>query len=294
MINNLIIFATYWNEIEWIETSLRQIEIINPVEIIICDGCFDARHPVHSTDGTKEVIEDFIKNRTNATMIAPVRTNRLRAFLKMLKGHGKGERKSVLTPARFKALLTVFFTDQYRLDQALTFQKMISLSKAWRPGNWFMTYDADQYYSDDIIDSFKKLNNEEPADLITANERTFFLNFKSFTDQYEKRTFNNMPHKIKQTTNIMPTRDIVLEDFSFNSFKLSGFMKSDRYIYKVPSVNIGCYHHYKFRLDSKRTNMGYMVGDRQKPQITQYELVFFSGSHPAIVQPLIHRWKNRV
>ena len=38
---NLVVFATYWNEIEWIRPSLAQIDRIDPMEIIICDGCFD-------------------------------------------------------------------------------------------------------------------------------------------------------------------------------------------------------------------------------------------------------------
>lgn len=59
---NIVLFATYWNEIEWIRASLAQIDAINPTELIICDGCFDPLWPNYSTDGTREIIENMLLN----------------------------------------------------------------------------------------------------------------------------------------------------------------------------------------------------------------------------------------
>ncbi|MFC1797873.1 hypothetical protein ACFLY2_01640 [Patescibacteria group bacterium] len=70
---NIIIFATYWNEIDWIESSLEQIEKINPIEVIICDGCFDDTKENKSTDGTREIIEKWVSERDNARMISAIR-----------------------------------------------------------------------------------------------------------------------------------------------------------------------------------------------------------------------------
>lgn len=290
MTNKLIVFATYWNEIDWVRSSLEQIDKIYPCEIIISDGCFDSRYPAHSTDGTREIIEKFVHARPHAFMIAPVRTNRLGVFVQLLRGHGKGSPWRVFTPARLKSLLTVFLFGQYRLNQALTFQRMIRLSRAWAPGWWFMTYDADQYYSDEMIEAFRNIEQFEPAALVCGHEMTFFANFDYFTDLYELRHFNNMPHKILPGTNIMPTRDIVIESFSAASLRRTNFMKSDRYTSKVKSVSIGNYHHYKFRRRIDRTAQGYMVGDRKRPDVNQYSMKPFTGRHPEIVERLIRQW----
>ena len=48
--NNIILMATYWNEAEFVKASLEQIDKIDPIEVIICDGCFDPKQPLNSTD----------------------------------------------------------------------------------------------------------------------------------------------------------------------------------------------------------------------------------------------------
>jgi hypothetical protein len=71
-----------------------------------------------------------------------------------------------------------------------------------------MNYDADQFYSDEVINNIKKYCNEDNKyGLLTATENTFFENFDNYTDQYEKRNFNNMPHRIYRNTFVKPTRD---------------------------------------------------------------------------------------
>ena len=67
--NNIVLFATYWNEIEWIKSSLDQILKIDPIEIIICDGNFDPTTPNYSTDGTREIIEKFVKDNSERARI---------------------------------------------------------------------------------------------------------------------------------------------------------------------------------------------------------------------------------
>lgn len=58
---NITLLVTYWNEKEWVDVSLKQIKKINPKKIIICDGCFDSRKLNKSTDGTREIVQDFIR-----------------------------------------------------------------------------------------------------------------------------------------------------------------------------------------------------------------------------------------
>ena len=61
--SRLLLLATYWNEKDWIDLSLEQIDRIDPDEVIICDGCFDSRRENRSTDGTREKIADFVRRR---------------------------------------------------------------------------------------------------------------------------------------------------------------------------------------------------------------------------------------
>lgn len=293
MKNKLIVFATYWNEIDWIHASLEQIDALAPCEVIICDGCFDSRRPPHSTDGTKKVIEEFVRARPHATLVPAVRTNRANALWRILRGHGKGALWNVFTPARLKSILTVFMLNQYRLNQTLTFQGMIRRSRMWAPGFWFMTYDSDQFYSDSMIEAFRDIGRIGPASIAGGSEITFFENFDRCTDAYEGRVFNNMPHRILPGTNIMPTRDIVIEDFRIASLSPKNFMKSDRYIAKCAVENTGSYHHYKFRPDPERTADGYALGDRKAPSLAQYEMTAFTGKHPKIIERVIEKWRTR-
>jgi len=50
-------------------------------------------------------------------------------------------------------------------------------------------------------------NEETEVGILTAEERTFFTSFDSYTTEYEQRTYNNMPHNIYPDTMIQPTRD---------------------------------------------------------------------------------------
>lgn len=283
--NNIIVFATYWNEIDWVKPSLKQIEKLNPKEVIICDGCFDPRTPNYSTDGTREIIEKWVAKRENARMISAVRVSKLKAFWMMLKGHKKSKFCQIFTPTRLKSLYLTLVDNIYRVNQALTFQYMIFLSREWKPGTWFMCYDCDQFYSDAMMEEIKELvNKKTDIELLIGNELTFFKDFKHCTTQYEKRKYNNMPHKIHPDTSIWPTRGIILENWSSKSFDIKRIFLNEFYINKVKSKNIGDYFHYKFKFSKERSKKGYELGDRKKPDIKQYKMKKYVGDHPDVIK----------
>ena len=294
--NNLIIFATYWNEIDWIEPSLKQIEKLNPKEVIICDGCFDPSKINKSTDGTHEIIKKWVSKRDNAQMISAIRTSKTKAIFKILKSHSKIKWYYILTPSRLKALYLTLINNIYRVNQALTFQHMISISKKWGKNDWFMSYDCDQFYYDDTIKKIIKIVNNKNIDknigLLTGNENTFFKNFNEYTNEYEKRNYNNMPHRIYNSTNIMPTRAIILDQISFKTFNIQKLFKSDFYFNKKNSIFVGEYNHYKFKFDKTRFNDGYKLGNRKKPIIKSYTIKKFKKNHPEIILKLIKN-KNK-
>jgi len=280
MTSNIILFATYWNEIDWIKLSLRQIEKINPKEVIICDGCFDEKYPPYSTDGTREIIKSWIRKRTCAKrLISPVRKGKFRAILSLFKAHSKLPKKHFLFPSRYLSTMLKAKKSSYRINQALTFNKMISMSKEWRVGGWFMNYDCDQFYSDSMIKKIKNLTSKKNSyGLLTGEEKTFFNSFKTYTTQYEKRNFNNMPHKIYPNTWIAVTRVIVRESFFVYR----------KYIDCVKSKNLGTYYHYKFKFSNNRLNEGYNLGDRIKPDISAYAHKKFNiKNHPSLISNFI-------
>lgn len=289
MKKNIIIFATFWNEIDWIKYSLKQIELLNPKEIIICDGCFDNSKKIHSTDGTYEYIKKWAK-KNNAKVISPIRTNKILSFYKIFKAHNKIKWYYMFSTTRIKTIIKTIISNQYRINQALTFQKMISLSKKWKENEWFMTYDSDQFYSDEIIEIIsKKLNNvKKSTNLIGSQEFTFFKNFQNYQDNFDKRIYNNMPHKIQKNTNIIPTRDLVLENFNIFNIRL----EKDKYNYTNKYQKISNFFHYKFKKDKKRLEEGYKLGDRGNLEIKNKENKNYKGKHPKLIEKYFNELKE--
>jgi hypothetical protein len=278
--NNIIVFATYWNEMEWIKPSLEQILKIDPVEIIICDGNFDPKVENRSTDGTREIIEQFVsENSERARMISAVRSSNFNRGFKFFKE--SGYKTDSIKSSRLKyALASQFKINEYRVNQALTFAKMMNMSQKWQEGRWVMSFDADQFYTDELIEAFSITNQETDFDLITADEWTFPEDFSLYTTEYEKRKWNNMPHKIKKNMAVYPTRHFVVESL-FNHKHYYQFAKR---------FHAGVYHHYKFRKDTARLEAGYQLGDRKPPEDERYSnLKFFEGNYPSSVKEYTKR-----
>jgi len=162
---------------------------------------------------------------------------------------------------------------------------MISQSQKWEPGRWFMTYDADQFYSDETIEKFSLTAEDTDFGLLTGKERTFLTSFDQYTTEYEKRTYNNMPHKIYPDSMIQPTRDLVLEDTTRTNQSLRDRWNKQRYIHHVNTKMIGTYNHYKIEsLDPDRFNEGYELGDREQPDEAQYQMQEYREAHPEVIK----------
>ena len=283
--NNIILLATYWNERQWIEPSLKQIYEIDPIEIIICDGCFDPDKQNHSTDGTRKKIIDFVSENDNAKMVSAQRLWRPQGVLEMLRGHAQSKFRNLFSLSRINTVYRSIRTAAYRLNQALTFKYMISQSEKWKPGRWFMTYDADQFYSDETIDKFSLTIGDTDFGLLTAGERTFFNSFRQYTTEYEERTYNNMPHKIYPDTMIQPTRNLILEKETRTDKPLKENWNNQLYIHHVNTKSVGSYNHYKIKsLDQNRYEEGYELGDRSRPNEEQYLMKDYSKGHPKVIQ----------
>lgn len=273
--SKLIILATYWNEIEWINASLSQILKLNPIEVVLCDGNFDPRFPNYSTDGTSQIIENFVKNAPfKCTKINAIRrANNFLSLPKINLFRCKNNRQFFSVGSIKNSLYSKFVFNSYRVNQALTFAYMSKLCNHWNSSNWFMTLDADQFYTDNLIENIYTLLNDNPNEyqLMTAKELTFPFDFFHYTTKYEQRTWNNMPHKIIDNISFYPTRHPMIENLFL----------SKTYQNNVKSIHLGEYHHYKFRSSLSRLNAGYSLGDRQPPSPERYnDLINYVGAYP--------------
>lgn len=283
--NSIVLIGTFWNEIEWIKYSLQQIQKINPREVILCDGCFDNNvSPINSTDGTSKALNDFAKDNPCVKIVSPKRVDsRLVAFFLLFKGHNKTKWYQYFSLSRFFSSLRGSLKNFYRINQAITFNHMISLIDQWEENSWFMFYDADQFYSDEMISNFRNLDEFENYDLLTGVEKTFSYSIDDYTTEYEKRDYNNMPRKIKSNLVVYPTRDIFLESF----------LTRKKYESVAVSKNVGFYSHFKVRSE-KRFNETYSVGDRKMPNFSQFNYSKEkTESHPSLIRLHLTELRNK-
>ena len=270
--NNLILFATYWNEIDWIRPSLAQIDRIDPMEIIICDGCFDPDRPNRSIDGTREIIARFVDERRHARLVPAVRLSRAGHYREWLRPLPH-ETSGLFTVAKLRVARTFHRIHLYRLNQMATFNLMIRRSERFRPGAWFMTCDSDQFYGDQTLTAFDQVNQDVPFTLLTSKEYTFFGGFDRFTDAYEKRDYNNMPHRVFPDTRFIPTRHPArVVD---GRYRIYTEIETKRYA--------GPAYHYHLRPEERMAN-GYALGDRRPPSASRTRTRPFSGEHPSIIR----------
>ncbi len=270
--NSIVLFATYWNEIEWIKASLAQIDKIDPVEIIICDGCFDPKYPNYSTDGTRQIIEKYVSEKKNAKLISALRLSRLQHFVDWFRPLPH-EKSGWVSVAKLRMMRALFYMDLYRLNQAATFNYMIRELQCFKPGLWFMTYDCDQFYSDATLAAFKCVNEDTPFNMLTGKEYTFFGDFDHYTDDHEKRDYNNMPHRIFSDTRFIPTRH--------PARVVKGLYRIYTEFEKKKYAGIVYHYHLK---SSDRLSAGYSLGDRKPPDPPRTKTQAYHGEHPAIIK----------
>jgi hypothetical protein len=273
MSNSLIIFWTYRNEKQWIIPSLQQLEQLEPREVILCDWCFDPSKPIHSNDWTYEILKERVSTRPRARLIEPVRVpNKYSGFTKLLLSSW------IKKPIRLITALQAFIENIYRVNQSLTFNHMRELSKHREVGWWFMNYDADQFYGDQMIDDIKWIcSKNSEYGLLTAWEKTFFKDFWKYTIEYEKRIFNNMPHKIYNNTFVKPTRDNHREYLFSRQYYIDDI--------SVKKKHLWFYNHYKFRPnDQNRITEWYALWDRKAPNVDKYPYKKQLEPHPKIIR----------
>lgn len=246
--SEIVLFATYWNEIDWISISLNQIDEINPNKIFICEGNFDPKFQIGSSDGTKDILALYAKKNKNVKIISPIRKSKYYHIIKWFFFYAKG----LPLKQRLKRTYGILKTNIYRLNQTETFNAMLKMSKL-KENDWFMTVDADQFYSNTIIEDIKKINSSFNFDMISCKELTFFGDEKIAYEKFESRDYNNMPHRYKNGLIFIPTRNPAI--IYNNKFRVISEIS------KLKKFG-GLVYHYKFKSKSRLIE-GYNLGDRK-------------------------------
>ena len=267
--SKIMIFATFWNEIEWIKISMKHISQIDAEKIIVCEGNFDPKYKIHSTDGTKEYLEK-LSAENKIILIKPTRLSRITHILRWFLFYGK--KLGIIE--RMKTTVIIAKTNIYRLNQMETFNRMLTISNI-KTNDWFMTFDADQFYSDKIIKLINNIDSDFNYDLITCKELTFFGDENSIYQNYELRDYNNMPHRYKHGMYFLPTRNpSIIRDNKYHIVSdISNRKKFGGFVY-----------HYKFKSEDRLTE-GYKLGNR-KAIIGSQTKVYDKNdwNHPQIIK----------
>jgi len=112
-----LIIARYWNDMDWLEASLGQIDYWNADKVVVCEGCWDSKFPARSIDGTVERLKEHCTEN--------------RIYLKNLRDN------------------------DYRTNQANTSNKAMEIAGA-KPGDYVLVIDCDHFYFKEDIDLMKE------------------------------------------------------------------------------------------------------------------------------------------
>lgn len=169
--NKLIVIARYWNDIEWVEASLEHIDYWGADKVYICEGNWDQKFSARSVDGTREICQEWVRERDNACLIDNPRDNK-----------------------------------NYRINQANTSNMVMELAGA-KPGDWMMIIDCDHFYFKQDIDNFKKLMGNGTFSYPIFRTLNFYKNVVEYFDR-EDSNGTKLPYEILDKVKWIPTNHL--------------------------------------------------------------------------------------
>jgi hypothetical protein len=171
--NKLVISARYWNNEDWVEASLKHIDMWDADEVWVSEGNWDKNFQGKSTDKTRIIIEDFASSRPNFNVFDNCR-----------------------------------FHNNYRENQALTSNTVMKRSHI-ESGDWMMIVDADHFYHKRDIEFIK---NEiryygDQFDYYILNTFCFLRDINSYAKHYDTMG-SKLPYKIVDTAKWIATNHL--------------------------------------------------------------------------------------
>lgn len=259
-----------------IEAALKQLDELPAYEIHIADGCFDLKKPEHSTDGTLERLKDYAKSRENVVFHRVVRQSKRQNILDWIK--------YVFVPISLQKLAYAGLVSRlaninnYRLNQAATFNRMLVAANASEQSDWVMTYDADEYFDDNALRAFGNL--QDFSTVVPIAERTFIGSLSQEAMKYPTTPLRywNVPHPVVPFMRFGPPRQILWPARGGGRrrwrFKLSSAPRKG-------ASPVGTVFHYK-SFDVIRQAEAYALGDRKAPEPDRVSTTTVEAEHPRI------------
>lgn len=162
----LIILARYWNDMDMLQASLDQINYWTEdieSEVYLAEGTWDQKLPAHSTDGTRQFLEDWAVKRIL-----------------------KGKHVCIVNNVRENV--------NYRINQANT-SNLVMLLTDWQPDDWMMIVDVDQFYTKADIDAVKMLMKSDKYDFFTYKVNNFFYDLQHCQETVDS-TQSRLPSRL--------------------------------------------------------------------------------------------------
>jgi len=248
----LTLIARYWNEVDWLEASLRQVELWNADKIFLCEGCWDASKPCHSTDDTLwrlyEWAEHYERQRRDSWGVAIV--NVCRDF------------------------------SNPRHNQAATSQWCMDAAQC-RPGDWIVIVDADLFLPESAIRMMRHdIANNPPW----ARYEISIHHFCTPSLERAQLGVNRqplVPYKVLPGATWIPTNHLALDG---NQYELIPDRVPTRRLLDCCANGL-CACHYEMQHDASRLTSRYSIGDRKTPDEAGRlaSMTPFSCTHPKYV-----------
>ena len=180
----LIICARFWNDIEWIDAALEHLDYWNADFVGIGEGAWDPAWPARSTDGTRELLEEWSRSRPNVHLFDNPRDD-----------------------------------PNYRTNQSVTSNYVMEKAEA-APGDWMFTFDVDHFYFKSDIDAVKELISTEGHrfDYLTQDNYNFLLDISS-CQIVRDRSGSKLPYKILPGSHWIPTCHLAIDGILYSKLE---------------------------------------------------------------------------
>ena len=179
MSGKFVVFACYWNDNgDWLEASLKQVLYWKPDEIYLCEGCFDKNYPARSTDGTREYLEKWAKDKDSVWIVDNIRDGK------------------------------------YRENQANTCNLVLRLADI-KTGDWIMRVDCDAFYFKHDIDVYRNLMTINNFDYPIYSIWNFWNCIDKYYP-HRNKNMARLPYRYIKQAKFMPTWLLTLNGKSYH------------------------------------------------------------------------------
>lgn len=248
----LILLARYWNDMDFLEASLKQVEFWDADKVFISEGAWDNCLPARSTDGTREFLEEYVISKDNWFLLNNIRAD-----------------------------------DNYRINQANT-SNLAMIFADWKPDDWMLIVDVDQFYLKDDIIEIKRMIAEEgnDFDFFTHQINNFFYDLNHYSVSFDT-TQSRLPSRLVEGSHWIQTNHLAVKGILY---KLSPQMRQ-RKLTKIQAL------HYEGLRSMDRLDLRYSVGDRKtfweyKDGARLKNIKAYSGQHSEFALKVLEDWNE--